>query len=318
MVKLPMSEYVANYYKEQGIEFTLRQQATLCWNGYHLLKDQLKSLREILEMSDDEKLNTEIRERIEYEEKSYECFLANRPGCIYVFIPDPDDEDESEYYRQYFSSVEAAVSYGITHCKDTYQIEKHYLFEKYPKGFLDKEDDKDNYITKIAYYYYTSRGDVTHGWTDECHPSNPSVEGFDRGRFEDMFLNIKSPFGVGDIVIGEGLEYPYVVASDHDCFEKEYSRHQDPLMIDITDNLIFVDCISPSSGEPDYTDIYPFDLWKVDSWEDQDYWEIVQMVSKMVKADVIPYSLNYLIQEYMKGHKGGQNGKSKPNPNRIM
>lgn len=105
MVKLPMSEYVANYYKGQGIEFTLRQQATLCWNGH-------------------------------------------RPGCIYIFIPD----DEDEYYRQYFSSVEAAISYGITHCKDEYQIENHYLFEIYPKEFLDKEDDKDNYITKIAYY----------------------------------------------------------------------------------------------------------------------------------------------------------------------
>lgn len=184
MVKLPMSEYVANYYKGQGIEFTLRQQATLCWNGYHLLKDQLKSLREILEMSDDEKLNTEIRERIEYEEKSYECFLADRPGCIYIFIPD----DEDEYYQ-------------------------------------------DSILLK----------------------------------------------------------------------------NQNSLMIDITDNFIILDCISPDDGEPDYAHIYPFDLWKVDSWEDQDYWEIVQMVSKMVKAGVMPYNLNYLIQEYMKDHKGDKN-----------
>lgn len=78
-------------------------------------------------------------------------------------------------------------------------------------------------------------------------------------------------------------------------------------MIDITDNFIILDCISPDDGEPDYAHIYPFDLWKVDSWEDQDYWEIVQMVSKMVKAGVMPYNLNYLIQEYMKDHKGDKN-----------
>lgn len=32
MVKLPMSDYVADYYKKQGITFTFRQQACLCWN----------------------------------------------------------------------------------------------------------------------------------------------------------------------------------------------------------------------------------------------------------------------------------------------
>lgn len=39
MIKLPISDYVADYYKEQGIEFTLRQQASLCWHGHYLLKD---------------------------------------------------------------------------------------------------------------------------------------------------------------------------------------------------------------------------------------------------------------------------------------
>lgn len=72
MVKLPISDYVADYYKEQGIEFTFRQQAHFCWYYNDLLKEKMKSLNEILKISNDEKLNTEIRERIAYEEKAYQ------------------------------------------------------------------------------------------------------------------------------------------------------------------------------------------------------------------------------------------------------
>ena len=82
MVKLPISDYVANYYKEQGIEFTLRQQAHFCWCYNDLLDNRLNSLKEILEVSDNQKLNTEIRERIAYEEKAYECFMTGQEGCI--------------------------------------------------------------------------------------------------------------------------------------------------------------------------------------------------------------------------------------------
>ena len=57
MIKLPMSDYVSDYYKKQGIEFTLRQQAHFCWAYSELLKDRIGSLKEILEISDDEKLN---------------------------------------------------------------------------------------------------------------------------------------------------------------------------------------------------------------------------------------------------------------------
>ena len=73
-----MSDYVSDYYKKQGIEFTLRQQAHFCWAYSELLKDRMGLLKEILEISDDEKLNAEIRERMEYEEKAYDCFMTCR------------------------------------------------------------------------------------------------------------------------------------------------------------------------------------------------------------------------------------------------
>lgn len=111
---------MANYYKEQGIEFTLRQQTHFCWYYNDLLKDQLNSIREILKISDDEKLNTEIGERIAHEEKAYECFLTGQEGCIYIVCPD----DKDEYEKEYFASAEKAIAYGMHHCKKYFEIKK--------------------------------------------------------------------------------------------------------------------------------------------------------------------------------------------------
>ena len=109
MVRLPMSDDAASYYKEQRIEFTFRQQAHFCWAYDPLLKDRMKSLREILEISDDERLNMEIRQRLAYEEEIYARFMANdMDGCIYVVHPD----DENEYEDGYFRSAQSAIAYG--------------------------------------------------------------------------------------------------------------------------------------------------------------------------------------------------------------
>ena len=61
------------------------------WAYHGLLKDKLESLSGILAVSDDERLNTEIKEQLEleYEEKAYRNFMVNpSPGCIYVVHPD--------------------------------------------------------------------------------------------------------------------------------------------------------------------------------------------------------------------------------------
>lgn len=87
MVRLPMSDDAASYYKEQRIEFTFRQQAHFCWAYDPLLKDRMKSLREILEISDDERLNMEIRQRLAYEEEIYARFMANDMDVSMSSIP---------------------------------------------------------------------------------------------------------------------------------------------------------------------------------------------------------------------------------------
>lgn len=87
-----------------------------------------------MEISDDEKLNAEIRERIAYEKRAYECFVTGHEGCIYIYYPD----DEEEYNREYFASAEKAVSYGKRHCVKSFKIEKAGCMIGTRRGFQKK------------------------------------------------------------------------------------------------------------------------------------------------------------------------------------
>ncbi len=298
MVKLPMSDYVADYYKKQGIEFTFRQQAHFCWYYNDLLKEKMESLKEILKISDDEKLNTEIRERIKYEEKSYECFMAGHDGCIYIVCLD----DEDEYDEEYFASVEKAVVYGRHHCNKEFKIIKSWLFDKNPEGLSEEanHDDLKNVNGCLSWYTFTPEGDVIYSASNEC---KAPFDEEDYTRFENMFLNIKSPFGLGDIVMGPDFERPEVVSTDHDCFFKTYDKFRNHPYIppDATDNTIRTDLVN-ENGNLDYAHTLPFKLWKVDSWEDKEYWEILQILSKAVKAGVDVFRLEYPGCEYAKHH----------------
>ncbi|MBQ6888542.1 MAG: hypothetical protein IJN54_13630 [Lachnospiraceae bacterium] len=296
MVKLPISDYVNNFYKEQGIEFTYRQQARLCWTGYSLLKEKINSLKEILEISDDEQLNQEMMERIVFEEKAYERFLVNNESGVIYTVKSKIKED----YDEYFASAKAAISYGIRNFEKGFRIDKCFLLDKYPEELTEgKVIEEVNPIQ--ASYVYTSQGEPEYGWSYECEAG---FEEDDSNRFENMFLNIKSPFGLGDIVMGPDWEYPQVVSTDYDAFYEVYEiceRSTVFIIPEAADNCIRTDEVRPD-GEFDYSHTYPFDLWKIDSWEDEKYWKILQVLSKAIKAGINLCDLSYMIYEYKKEH----------------
>lgn len=309
MVKLPISDYVADYYKEQGITFTFRQQAHFCWFYQDLLQDRLNSIKEILKISDDEKLNTEIRERIAYEEKAHECFMTGQEGCIYIVRPDGRKEyDETEY----FLSAERAVSYGIRHCDNGFEVIKRWLFDRNPEGLSEEtEGDEPGNVNEIlSWYRFTPEGDILYGGSYEY------IEPFDEedyDRFENMFLYIKSPFGLGDIVMGPDWERPQVVSTDHDCFMEHYDRQKafGYTVFEGFENIIRTDLVNVD-GSLDYAHTVPFHLWKIDSWEDKEYWELLQIMSHAVKNGVELYDFNILCRKY-----GERNEKCAENDGRV-
>lgn len=297
MVKLPISDYVSNYYKEQGIVFTLRQQAHICWQYNDLLKDQLNSIREILEISDDEKLNTEIRERIAYEEKAYERFIEGQEGCIYIVHPHAKAE---ESYEVYFATAKKAISYGVCHIKQAFVVAKIWLFDKNPKWLSEEADygDSKGGNETLSRYRFTKEGNVTYGVSWE-YKEPFDIE--DCNRFENMYLYIKSPFDLGDIVMGPDWERPEVVSTDHDCFIEHYDRLKARGHVEFEgfENIIRTDLIN-ADGSLDYAHTVPFHLWKIDSWEDKEYWKLLQIMSEAVKKGIDLYDFGILRWEYEK------------------
>ncbi|MCM1561267.1 MAG: hypothetical protein NC123_17255 [Butyrivibrio sp.] len=101
--------------------------------------------------------------------------------------------------------------------------------------------------------------------------------------------------------MGPDLERPEVVSTDHDCFFEIYNRFKDHpyIQLDATSNIIRTDLVN-ENGNLDYAHTLPFKLWKVDSWEDKEYWEILQILSKAAKEDVDVFRLDHLCYEYAK------------------
>lgn len=114
---------------------------------------------------------------------------------------------------------------------------------------------------------------------------------------------------LGDIVMGGGnFSRPGVVASRHDCFEKIYDRHKRDaeVCIDDTDNYIRVDYAGHnrfSAYNFNYDYVHPFGLWKIDSWDDKEYWEILKFMSHAIRQKVDLFTIDYLMHEYSGHHE---------------
>lgn len=118
----------------------------------------------------------------------------------------------------------------------------------------DAEPDENNTIQ--SEYSFTSDGEVKYGHSYE-YPA--LFDEYSKDRFENMFLNIRSPFGLGDIVMGREFDCPEVVSTDYDRFEKLYDRHKKDMatLIDDTDNCICIDWIE-KDGRLYYDHAAPF------------------------------------------------------------
>ena len=107
---------------------------------------------------------------------------------------------------------------------------------------------------------------------------------------------------------GENFSRPGVVASRHDCFEKIYDRHKRDaeVCIDDTDNYIRVDYAGHnrfSAYNFNYDYVHPFGLWKIDSWDDKEYWEILKFMSHAIRQKVDLFTIDYLMHEYSGHHE---------------
>ena len=275
MIELPMSAFMRNYYREQGITFTDLQQATIIWNSSLPRPEILDALREIASTTTDEVLKEQIRERLAAEAENERIFLENDGCYFFIFIPD----DEDEWGSRYFSTLDAAIAYGKDHSKETFQIRKESFTDKFDGSAANNDSDK-MYVGGQAQYtkggvllecaYYTEGISFSHP-----HPS----------RFEDAYIPLQNPFEFGDIVKIAGDSRLAIVHVSQEAWKRALERNTNgsreisPNYDNINLTVEFLD-----GGEMYHGHLPILCLEKIDQWDDKLEWDVLQAASQLMKG----------------------------------
>lgn len=76
-------------------------------------------------------------------------------------------------------------------------------------------------------------------------------------------------------------------------------RRVDRLIEHTSENI--EDCYD-YGGRLYYDHADPFVLWKIDSWEDKEYWDLLQILSRSTRAGISIWEWDYWMHEYQKRH----------------
>ena len=277
MIELPMSAFMRNYYREQGITFTDSQQTTIIWNSDLPMPEILDALREIASTTTDEMLKEQIRERLAAEAENERIFLENDGSYFFIFIPD----DEDEWGSRYFSTLDAAIAYGKDHSKETFQIRKESFTDKFDGSAANNDSDK-MYVGGQAQY---TKGGVL--LECACYTEETSINFSHpyQSRFEDAYIPLQSPFELGDIVKIAGDSRPAIVEVSQEDWKSALERNTNgsreipPSYDNISLTVEFLDGGEMYHGHPPI-------LWleKIDQWDDKLEWDVLQEASRLMKG----------------------------------
>lgn len=278
MEKLPISDFMRNFYKEQGITFTDSEQATIIWNSDLPKSGILSALREIASTTTDEALKTQIQKWLDIEAETERIFTKNDDRYFYIFVSDDEDEWESCY----FASLDAAITHGKDHSKETFKILKAPFSDKFGGCFADNDSDKiylggQAWYTKdgILFDCECATGEIRFSFS---HP-NPSC-------FEDAYISLQSPFEIGDIVRIVGDSRPAIVQVSREEWLHDLERNcsgvrKTPPSYDNTSLTVeFLEDGEMYHGHPCI-----LLLEKVDQWDDELEWDLLQSASRLTKGE---------------------------------
>ena len=277
MIELPMSAFMRNYYREQGITFTDSQQTTIIWNSDLPMPEILDALREIASTTTDEALKEQIRERLDAEAENERLFHENDGRYFFTFVPD----DEDEWGSRYFSTLDAAIAYGKDHSKETFQIRKESFTDKFDGSAANNDSDK-MYVGGQAQY---TKGGVL--LECACYTEETSINFSHpyQSRFEDAYIPLQNPFELGDIVKIAGDSRPAIVEVSQEDWKSALERNTNgsreipPSYDNISLTVEFLDGGGMYHGHPPI-------LWleKIDQWDDKLEWDVLQEASRLMKG----------------------------------
>ncbi len=284
MVKLPMSDYMWNYYREKGISFTDSEQATILWNSVFPLPkaEILEGLKEIADKTADRILQTQIYERLDAERETTKLFEKNDGRCFFI-CESGDNSTETEWQGRYFTTLEAAVAYGREESQGTFKVEKEAFWDK--PGDC-RTDDEPDIMGGCA--WYTKDGELLDcGCYSLASEVSINFSCGDPSRFEDAYIPLQSPFEIGDIVRIVGDTRPAIVQVSQEQWIRDLEWNADgartiPPAYDNTRLTVeFLD----EDGELYHGHPCLLSLEKIGRWEDELEWNLLQAASRLIKGE---------------------------------
>ncbi|MCR2049154.1 hypothetical protein NSB25_17960 [Acetatifactor muris] len=285
MTELPISDFMQDYYKKEGITFTDSERATILWNSPVPLPkaEILEALREIADTTADEALRAQIHERLDTERERLQLFEESDGRCFFICAPD-DSGRETGWHCRYFTTLEAAVAYGRDEAQGTFKVEKEFFWD-----MIDgcSPDDGADMMGGLA--WYTEDGMLL---GCECYPymSEEIAVRFSHGdpsRFEDVYIPLQSPFEAGDIVRMVGDTRPAVVQVSQEEWRQSLERDTNgPRTIPPAyDNTRLTVEFLYDDGEMHHGHPALLSLERIDQWEDGHEWELLQSASRLIREE---------------------------------
>ena len=296
MIDLPISEYMRNYYKENGFKFTDSEQATIFWRSDLPLPERLDILREIADKTDDETLKAEIHSLLDTEAKYEEWFKEDDSRYYYtVYFNGKNDISggwmlagygcgEHAQPQHIFSDFNSAFAFGKDICSDTFEIRKAQF-----RNRVDNSPIKDGH--KGVGFYRRNHIPIKAGdfgisvyrkdgvlLERACYADKI---GDPKCSLRDAGLHLHNPFDLGDIVCDEKYSCLAIIGDRQEWWQEKQTR--DPHLYNFEESTI-ITVFNFGAGGVDYDEFTSIlDLKKVEQWDDELEWEVLKAASELMK-----------------------------------
>ena len=176
------------YLDEVGFQFSDMEKAAIIWNSGINHDRCLQGLKNLSDQTKDEKVRSQIAERMDYERRKFELHM--RTGLDIVYLIYDADHSVCGCYRD--SGVAFCAAKDL---KERCWMEKRKVCGA---GERDVKKDDDGSLSVVS---FDAMGEIKDVISSEilCLPGAHPDE-LDNKRFENLFIMLPTPFQKGDIV----------------------------------------------------------------------------------------------------------------------
>ncbi|MBQ7796327.1 MAG: hypothetical protein IJ374_07205 [Lachnospiraceae bacterium] len=289
-MELIPSKDVRAYLDSLGWKFSDQDRATMILNLRMPESDICLELDKIMKETEDQKLKTKLQSRKKHKEATLEALKKIKCPCVYLVTHYNEDEEIEE--DGLFATFELAKQFG-----DSQHVE--YVIEK--KRILDAELKEGYLETDLGYVCYSEDGKIwsLSSYEVEYDEEEDDEDEDENGRsLEDRYVVIPHPFQYGDIVrdIRDGTCGVIYTAKGGWEAEDEWFRE---LNQDYSCSVLNVEMFYEDSCSVGHDHIKSVYLEFANLTEDDDQYEVLQMIQALMMGEGTLDSFNFALELYM-------------------